>query len=47
MYLKKVQRSIVIHSSQSGRSEKLSQALTHLQKFGVEARYGKHPRNDR
>lgn len=34
--LQKLQRSIVIHSPHSGRSEKLSQALTYLQEVGVE-----------
>src|SRR6202011_74487 len=34
--LQKLRRSIVIHSPQSGRYEKLSQALTYLQEFGVE-----------
>src|SRR5438874_10960067 len=34
--LQKLRRSIVIHSPHSGRSEKLSQALTYLQEVGVE-----------
>ncbi len=34
--LQKSQRSIVIHSPHSGRSEKLSEALTYLQEVGVE-----------
>jgi len=34
--LQKLRRSIVIHSPLSGRSEKLSEALSYLQEFGVE-----------
>src|SRR5438552_979543 len=34
--LQKLRRSIVIHSPHSGRSEKLSQALTYLKELGVE-----------
>ena len=34
--LQKLRHSIVIHSPHSGRSEKLSQALTYLQEVGIE-----------